>query len=283
MFQHFLGNVYTFDPEPQEHLDVVDVPLFTQNKNVPLGLLVQMQDDDLTPESAARLDPIFAQRTLSLATIRRNSPIDPNDQIRLAAGIRKNGRAWHRLLNWAGYPDYDQLQFCCNLIFDYFVKKHQDGISSGGQLAYKLDRMRAARTTRRFIEDVLQRDTRADRQPDAAVRIALDFQRKWAMFNFPRLLIALERIQEEIFDKLGLPPGSYGKYVVDVESLFLAPELVGLDEYGLPIQLGVKLRSQLRLGEGMDPAISSLRALRLDNSLLTEFERYLLRHVQDGL
>jgi len=39
MFQHFVGNVYVFDVEPQEQLDVVDVPLFSQGKDVPLGLI----------------------------------------------------------------------------------------------------------------------------------------------------------------------------------------------------------------------------------------------------
>lgn len=198
MFQHFIGNVYVFDDAPQENLDVIDVPLFSQGKNVPLGLLVQMQDEDLTPEFAARLEPIRSQRTLSLTTIQANSPIDPNDQIRLAADIRKNARGWYRRLSWIGYPEGEQLEFCCKLIYDYFVKRPRDGVSSGRQLAYRLGRLRATRSVRGFIEEVLQRDTRADGQPDAAVQIALEFQRKWATFNFPRLLIALERIQEEI-------------------------------------------------------------------------------------
>jgi hypothetical protein len=143
--------------------------------------------------------------------------------------------------------------------------------------------MRATRTTRNFIEDILQHDSLANRDPDAAVRIALDFQRKWAMYNFPRLLMALGRIQEEIFDRLTLPAGNYAKYAFDVECLFLAPELVGLDEYGLPIQLGVKLSDRLRLGEGMDLAIASLRMLQPDTVRLSEFERYMLTRTQDGL
>jgi hypothetical protein len=283
MSQHLLGNVYVFDQEPDEHLDVVDVPLFTQNKSVPLGLLVQMDDDDLTPESAERLRPVFAQRTLSLATIRHNAPVNPTDQIRLAVEIRKNARAWHRLLYWGGHPNHDQLEFCCNLIFQYFVKTRRDGIFSGRQLAFRLDRMRATRTTHNFIEDILQHDSFANRDPDAAVRIALDFQRKWAMFNFPRLLMALGRIQGEIFDRLRLQPGNYAKYAFDVECLFLPPELVGLDEYGLPVQLGVKLSGHLRLGEGMDPAIASLRMLQPGTLRLSEFERYMLKRAQDGL
>ena len=103
------------------------------------------------------------------------------------------------------------------------------------------------------------------------------------MFNYPRLLIALERIQEEVLHRLELPQGRYGKYAADVESLFLPPELVALDEYGLPVQLGLKIGDHLRLGQGIDQAIASVRALQPENLQLTEFERYLLRHVQEGL
>jgi hypothetical protein len=178
---------------------------------------------------------------------------------------------------------WDQLQFACTLLYDYFVKKRRDGIASGRQLAFRLNRLRTSRTIREFIEDILQNDTQANGDPDGAVRIALDFQRKWAMFNFPRLLIALEAIQHEVFSALGLPPGRFGKYAADVESLFLPPELVGLDEYGLAIQLGLKLRSYLQLGQGMDPAIASVRTLQPERLGLTQFERFMLERVQSGV
>jgi len=245
--------------------------------------LLHLQDEDLTPESVVRLEPIHSQRTLSLATLQANSPIDPQEQIRLAADIRKNARSWHARLSWTAYPDSEQLEFCCKLIYDYFVKRPRDGVASGRQLWYKLRRLRATQSIRGFIEDVLQNDTRAGGQPDAAVRLALEFQRKWGMFNFPRLLIALERVQEEVFRRIGLAPGRYGRYASDVESLFVAPELTGLDEYGLPMQLGLKLGSRLRLNEGMDAAIASVRALRPDSLPLTGFERYLIKHAQGGL
>jgi len=283
MFQHFLGNGFIFDQEPEEELDFVDIPAFTQGENAPLGLLVQLEAEDLSPRSLQRLEGVSRQKELSLATIRRNAPLDPLDQIRLAIDIRKNARRWHSHLNWTTYPQWDQLQFACTLLYDYFVKKRRDGIASGRQLAFRLNRLRTSRTIREFIEDILQNDTQANGDPDGAVRIALDFQRKWAMFNFPRLLIALEAIQHEVFSALGLPPGRFGKYAADVESLFLPPELVGLDEYGLAIQLGLKLRSYLQLGQGMDPAIASVRTLQPERLGLTQFERFMLERVQSGL
>jgi replicative superfamily II helicase len=35
MFEHFVGNVYLFHPEPQEDLPFVDIPVFTQDEKYP--------------------------------------------------------------------------------------------------------------------------------------------------------------------------------------------------------------------------------------------------------
>ena len=103
------------------------------------------------------------------------------------------------------------------------------------------------------------------------------------MFHFPRLLNAVDTIQREVLTRAGRAAGSYSKYAFDVESLFLPAELVGLDEYGLLIQLGLKLRSHIRLGEGMDAAIASLRRLNVPQLSLSLFERRIIERVQEGL
>lgn len=226
---------------------------------------------------------MYQSRTICLWQRRRNAGIDPQDQIQLAAAIRKNARAWHSWLSWEGYPQWEPLKFTCNLIYEYLVKRRRDGISSGAQLAFRLNKLRTSANIRTFIREVLQRDTRANGDPDVAVRLALEFQRKWAMFRFPRMLLALDLIQQEVFDRLRMPVGRYGKFAADVENTFLPAELVGLDEYGLPVQLGMKLRSQLRLGEGLDLAIESLRKLELTDIPLSKFERLLIEQVKSGL
>jgi hypothetical protein len=283
MFEHYVGDVYLFDQAPLEEVNRVDIPVFTQGDSAQLGLLLQVDDADLTIRSAERIRHIIVQSELSVDTIRRNASIEPDDQIRLAAEIRKNIRDWWPNLNWTDYPTTQQLKFVCNLIFTSFVKKHQDGISSGAQLAFRIQQLRAAASTHDLISEVLRTDTGAKGQPDQAVRIALDFQRKWAMFHFPRLLMAIDAIQREVLTRARRPAGSYSRYAADVENLFLPAELVGLDEYGLPIQLGLKLRRNLQLGEGMDAAIESLRLLKVKQLALSLFERRIIQRVQEGL
>ena len=84
------------------------------------------------------------------------------------------------------------------------------------------------------------------------------FQRNWASFAFPRYLRALDLIQKEVFGDLGMRYGDYSLYGVKVESLFLPPELPALEEYGLPVQLGLKLQRAASRWPS-----SSLRSLRL--------------------
>ena len=97
------------------------------------------------------------------------------------------------------------------------------------------------------------------------------FQRNWASFAFPRYLRALDLIQKEVFGDLGMRYGDYSLYGVKVESLFLPPELPALEEYGLPVQLGLKLQRRLTLNNGLDRAIQSLRSLNTHGAGLSVF------------
>lgn len=284
MRQHFVGRVYIFDETPAEELDFVDIPAFTQGDDAPLSLLAQIEEDDLTLNSKARLSPVQGQRELSFETIRANSGIDPQAQIALARKIRLNARAWQHLLGWSGYPTYDQLKLVCGLIFDAFVGKRRDGISSGSQLAFRLNRFRmVSGDIRAFIADVLANDNQVAGDPDAAVLAALEFQRSWAMFRFPKLLMALDRIQSEVLSSLRMKPGNYGKFASDLENGMMPPELVGLDEYGLPVQIGRKLAGALPLGQGLDAALAALRRLNSGFVRLSAYERMVLERVQAGI
>jgi hypothetical protein len=94
--------------------------------------------------------------------------------------------------------------------------------------------------------------------PDQAVEAAFLFQRNWASFAFPRYLGALDLIQREVFGKLGMSAGDYSVFGFQVENLFLPPEILTLEEYGVPIQVGLKIQNLLSLSEGLDRAIARL-------------------------
>jgi hypothetical protein len=267
----FDSRVFVLDPPPEYQLDIVDIPVFTQGEETPLGLLMQVDDEDLTARSRERLRGIIDQSELPLALLRENAHIDPEQQLSVARIIRSQARRLHALLSWRGIPDWEQLKATCQLIYKEFIIRPVNGIFSGPQLAFRLNEMHRASTIQEFILAILQRDTRIT-TADAAVEAAFLFQRNWASFAFPRYLSALDLIQREIFGQVGMEPGDYSFYGFQVENLFLPPELPALEEYGIPVQVGLKLRNRLTLDQGLDQAVASLKALNLTRVGLSAFE-----------
>lgn len=276
MRRHFIGDVYIFDEEPTGEFDFVEVPVVTQGDDATLGLLVQIDDEDLKPDAEQRVAALKKQNVLSFATIRQNAHVDPEGQIALARELIRDQQRLNPLLSWRGArPSWESLQTACDLIFRHFVKSVRAGVGSGAQLAFRIRQLQEARSTSNYVRVILERDNKVE-TPDEAVEAAMEFQRNWAGFTFPRYLIALELIQKEVFGKRGLPVGDYSAYAVLVEHLFLPSEIPAMEEYGLPTEVGRKLQRHLRLGEGLDAALASLRRLPLPNVDLTDFEKELV-------
>jgi len=117
MFQHFIGNVYLFDPPPQQTLPFVDFPFVTQGEDVPTDLLVEIELDDLSKESQERMQPVFDQTDLPLSVIKMNEGIDPFWQIELAQAIANDPATMSANLSWSGFPTSPQTSKACLRFF----------------------------------------------------------------------------------------------------------------------------------------------------------------------
>jgi hypothetical protein len=102
MFNHVVGRVYLFHSAPPAEFPFVDIPLFTQPLDTPTSLLVQLDDNDLSPESRNRLATVRDQSILSIEVIRENRGIDPVGQIAIAKRIRDDPRFYRQQLVWSG-------------------------------------------------------------------------------------------------------------------------------------------------------------------------------------
>lgn len=284
MFEHFVGRVFIFNSPPQDDLPFVDVPIINQSDTTPDSLLIQLDAADLQGPSIDRMTRLAQEATLTLETLRENSGIDPGAQMRVADELRSNGRKYSGLLIWSGYPEYEQLETACVLIWDFFVdsRRRIGGVSSGRQLAYKIDRLRKARSVKNLILQELSQQESPD--ADAAVEDVLDFVRTWASFHFPRYLMALDRIQREVFlPWIGLA-GDYSVCAASIESMFSSPGLVALDEFGVPLQVAVKISGELGDHSTVDGALMGLKAINLKRvPQLSSFERMLVKEAQKGL
>ena len=283
MFRHFVGTVHVFHDPPERDLLNVDIPAFSQGEKASDSLLVQLDEDDLTPEAAERVDRIRRQRELSFETIRANRHIEPSLQVETARILRRSPAAWYSLLRWQAEPTGDQLYRTCELLFETLLRGvGRDTVRSGRQLGLLLSRLRQIRSPSAFVRSRAA-DTSGRGEPGERIEEALDFLRTWASFHVPRGLAALERIQAEVFGSMGLRPGTYGPFVARLESLFLPQPIAALDEYGLPLSIAEKIAGRLRTDGGLDPALADLKRLNATSLGLDPFETHLLWGVQDGL
>ena len=190
MFQHFIGRVYLFNDPPQEKLPLVEIPVFSQEENAEESLLIQLDKMDITKESLKRIQKYYDQDILDISVLRSNSGINPDLQINFANYLIVNRRELS-ILAWKSNPTYDQLEHLCCLIWRYLLKgKKFHKVSSGRQLAFKINQLR-----NNEIKEIISNEITQEKEPDEAVENTLSFIRQWAQFHFPRLAMAVCRIQ----------------------------------------------------------------------------------------
>lgn len=278
MFQHFVGNVYLFHPEPQEELPFVDIPVFSQSeRNTLESLLIQLDESDLREGSHRRLEPYKKQSTLSIEVMRQNIGIEPQQQLDLALFLRKHRDTLTKLA-WNRYPTYAQLETLCVLIWKYFIKGNQriGGANSGKQLAFKLNQLRNL-----SLSQLISDEEKNTNSIDEAVECVLDFLRQWPQYRFGRYAMGVNRIQAALAKEFGVSVADYSFYVSQVENLFSDASLMALDEYGIPFPLAKKLEANLSSDGKLDGALENLKALNISTLQLTDFEKELINDARN--
>lgn len=283
MFQHFVGHVYLFHPAPQRNLPFVDVPAFSQSDEASMGLLLQLEEGELTQKSRDRLAHLTSSDLLSVEALRRHPDLNPDSLISLAKEIDSDVHRFWMEMRWTFDPTYSELLVVCDLMWRHF-RGHSLGSGSAfshSQLATKILKLRGLPSTRDQIQAEL--DWAKDVTVDEAVRRVLDFNRLWVSFHFPRLLMAIQTVAHEVFTRRGLKPGDFSAFAARVETFFLSPLVAPLDEYGIPIDLTRKLLPYID-GLDLDAALATLLGLDVDGLPgLHEFERKLLKDALWGL
>lgn len=276
MFQHFIGRVFLFHEPPTEELPLVDFPLFSQTDEVPEKLLMQMDNDDLSQKSKDRIQTLSNNGILSIKTIKANSNIEPQSQIDLAAFLKSNLRGYHYLLKWNRFPTYGQLKFACELIWKFLIDGGRvGGISSGSQLAFKINNLRTVGNIKDLIANEIDEDGEPEKVNEAIENI-LEFVRFWAQYNFPKYMMALNRIQKELYEEIDFQTGDYSYFSSQIECLFTDPLFVALDEYGIPIQTSNKIKDKLDTNGNLDDLLEQIRELPIESLEVTQFEKELL-------
>lgn len=288
MFQHFVGHVYLFYDPPDEELPFIDVPAITQSDDTPESLLLQLEEDDLTEKSRERVSGYREQEFLPLSVLRLNSGVEPEVQIAIAEDLHNlPERQVLEAVGWRRQPSYDELGALCNLIWKHVngTRLGSGSIRSARHLTYRINELRRRPSIRSLIDGQLEymEENYDGATADDAVQSILDFLRLWAGFHFPRLVQAVDRIQQHVLPVRGLRAGDLTPFANQVEGLFLGSAVMALEEYGLPIQISRKLDIPQAAADDVDAAVMWLRSLEPEQHFLSEFEEEILEGTMRSL
>ena len=286
MGSHFIGHIYLFHEPPAPELPLVDFPIFSQTDDAPEKLLINVDVEDLNESSKRKLKKYFEQDVLSQETLKKNSYIDLDRQLDLANFIQGKLKEIHDLMKWDQYPTNNQLKLSCMLIWHYFVSsnKRMYGVSSGKQLHFRLNQFREAGSIKNFITAIIDAEkAKTIDSINCAIELAFDIQRHWINYQFPRYLMSLGDIANDIFRKNNLPLCDYSYFASLVECYFMAPYVIPMDEYGLPIQISKKIGDMIKISSNMDDALEQLHNFipsqdsfsNIEIEFIEEFKLYL--------
>ena len=77
--------------------------------------------------------------------------------------------------------------------------------------------------------------------------------------------------------------GDFLNYASMVECYFTEPYVVPLDEYGLPIQISLKLGGQLELDSSIDKSLSAIKDFNPENIDLSTIEKEFIYELKEYL
>lgn len=269
MRQHFIGRVYLFNDPPTEELPMVDIPILSQPDDLPLQVVVEMDEADLTQGSIVRLGDVLNQSVLPSEIIRSNLGVDPQRQVEFARMLRGRSQETMTTLAWSGYPTSTQRLLLCQVLWDGFLK-HQSRVA-GAYSAAQLHRSLGIASRMSIKEWIDEEVDSSEKEPDEVVEDILDFARNYCGFRFPRYARAAERIIKHELARRNLGTANYSFFINQVESLFLPPIVSALDEFGVPTQISSKLNGTGALSDDVDEAVQQVEAAARAG-ILSDFE-----------
>ena len=173
------------------------------------------------------------------------------------------------------------MKFICHLIWDYlWNRRGKAGVFSADQLAYKTSSLMHNPSIRIRMEAELTPGPYAAETVDEAMERVFEFDRNWAGFELPRLVMAVSRIQDVIFQKKFKISGDYSYFASQLECLFRNPVTLALDEFGLPMQISEKIDKAIGFSDDIDQALAQLKKVSVERIGLHGFEQMLFTEVR---
>lgn len=283
---HYTGRIYKFyDTPPQLELEV-DIPFITQT-NAPTELLIQLDDNELTPESKNKLKQYEAVEKELMEVIKSNGNITIDGQLNLVKELENNLSLYNRQLSWNGFPKYTELLPVVELAWNYLLRNTETkaNVRSAAQLTTYAIQYSIYQSVRGIIDNQVNTQYWLNEIPDEQSRInkvtfnILNAMRHWFDYKLPKLLSTVSKLQEYVFKKHKMKSGDYNAFASAIENGFLFSSLTTLLEYDIPMSAINKLKKHISGDAAFETIYSQLKNMNLDKTRLNNYEKKKIRQI----
>lgn len=278
MGHYFVGKVFMLEEAPEDTDYTVDFAIGTQAETTPLGLLMELEPEYLSELSQSRLDNAYKSAVISRETLIANRHVPIESQIAISEAISSDIYGYRRLLAWRSLPSGPELEAVCTLIYDHLLGSalKDYNIHSGASLAWHINFLRIQKDLSLYLDNAIA-NRRDDQSISNAVNNSLRFIRNMICYRIPRDLMAISRIQNEIYSRIRVTPGDFTFFATQMETIFNDPLLFALDEYGIPTQISEKFADAVLPSENLDEVLGKLKNIDLEMFELSQFELQLTK------
>ena len=285
MFKYFVGNVFIFGQRPEPQLPFIDIPIMTQSEYISNSMLLQISDE-LTDENKTKISHLLEQSILPIYILKKHQGIPPERLLEFANALIQHHTAWYRNMRWEGiYPTSFQLQHLSMIMFNYFgVNRMSSSVRSYKHLNNRLRSIIQLESDKSLIEKEFNYRFRNNSEytVDEAVQTIFDFKRNLIGYNLPKIILAINDIQEYIFRGKGyFDYGNYEAFAYSLESFYEIPAITTLEEFGIPFEISKKISERINLtsDDDIDSTIDKIKTAYTNNYLLnglSSFEEMIL-------
>ncbi len=282
---HYSGNIFNFNPIPENSQIFIDIPFFEQNP-ISNEVLINLQEEDVINKDSEQYISILNIPNSEKEIIKING-VQVFGQKNIIDKIREDISSKYHLIAWSNYPTKKQLEYVLGLAWNNLMKPSE----TGGQMTlnslvtvtsiygYNQSILNLVENTFAYLKNLPSNSGKTKSEiRDEAIMQSFQILKHWFEYKVPKWLSVINSIQQFVCNEMGLRAGNYSYFSNLIENDFLRENLTILAEFGIPGSAIRKLEKLIPENLSQDDVISKIKNEDLfNNPIFIQYERNKLK------
>jgi hypothetical protein len=282
---HYSGNIYNFNPIPENTQIFIDIPFFEQNP-ISNEVLINLNEDEIINKETEQYISISNIPNAEKEVIKNNG-VQVFGQKNIIDTIREDITSKYHFIAWNNYPTKQQLEYVLGLAWNNLRKPSE----TGGQMTlnalvtvtqiygYNQSIWNLVESTFAYLKNLPSNAEKNETEiRDEAIMQSFQTLKHWFEYKVPKWLSVINSIQQFVCNERGLRAGNYSYFSNLIENDFLRENLTILAEFGIPGSAIRKLEKLIPENISQDEVISKIKNENMfNNPIFIEYERNKLK------